>query len=138
MAVISIFVNMILGVALMWPLQHGGLALATSLASMVNLYLLVKALRKRVGLIDWQEILLSVRKTLLCSAVMGLAVFAAAGILIPQGQASFLKLLCSVSGTILVGIGFYAGCAILVKCSEVSALVKMIGRRTSSQEQGSK
>ena len=110
MAVISIFVNMILGVALMWPLQHGGLALATSLASMVNLYLLVKALRKRVGLIDWHEILLSVRKTLLCSAVMGLAVFAAAGILIPQGQASFLKLLCSVSGTILVGIGFYAGC----------------------------
>ena len=138
MAAISVFVNMILGVALMWPLRHGGLALATSLASMVNLYLLVRALRKRVGLIDWREILLSVRKTLFCSSVMGLAVFSAAMIFIPQGHASFVKLLSGVLGSILIGIGSYAGCAFLVKSPEVYDLTKMIGRRTASQEQGSK
>jgi putative peptidoglycan lipid II flippase len=138
MAAISIVVNMILGVALMWPLRHGGLALATSLASMVNLYLLVRALRKKVGLIDWREILLSVRKTIFCSGVMGLAVFAAAMVLIPQSHASFVRLLCGVFGTILVGIGSYAGCAFLAKCPEVHDLAKMIGGPTSSHEQGSK
>jgi putative peptidoglycan lipid II flippase len=138
MAAISIVVNMILGVALMWPLRHGGLALATSLASMVNLYLLVRALRKKVGLIDWREILLSVRKTIFCSGVMGLAVFAATMILIPQSHASFVRLLCGVFGTILVGIGSYTGCAFLAKCPEVHDLAKMIGGPTSSHEQGSK
>ena len=138
MAAISIFVNMIMGVALMWPLRHGGLALATSLASMVNFYLLVRALRKKVGLIDWREILLSVRKTLFCSGVMGLAVFAAAMVFIPQGQASFVKLLCSVLVTILVGIACYAGSAFLVKCPEISDLAKVMGWRTVSQKQGLK
>ncbi len=137
MATISIFVNMILGVVLMWPLRHGGLALATSLASMVNFCLLVMALRKKVGLIDWRELLMSVRKTLFCSGVMGLAVFFGAVMLIPRGNASFVKLLCGLIGTILVGIGSYAACAFLVKSPEISDLTKMIGGRTSSQEKGS-
>ena len=129
MAAISILVNILLGVALMWPLQHGGLALATSLASMVNLYLLIRALRKKVGLIDWRDILNSVRKTLFCTGVMGLAVYAAAALLIPNSHAGFVRLLCSVIGTILVGIGSYAGCAFLVKCDEISGLTRMIDRR---------
>ncbi len=131
MAAISILINMILGVTLMWPLQHGGLALATSLASMVNLYLLIRALRKKVGLIDWHEILLSVWKTLFCSSVMGLAVFFMAMILIPQGHAGFGKLFGAVLGTILVGIASYAVCAFLVKSPEVYDLAKMIGGHTS-------
>ncbi len=138
MAAISIFVNIILGIALMWPLRHGGLALATSLASMVNLFLLVRALRKKVGLIDWREILLSVKKTLFCSGVMGVVVFAVAMVLIPQGHASFVKRLCGVFGTIGVGIVSYAGCALLAKCPEATGLTRMIGGRMTSNEKGSK
>lgn len=138
MAAISIFVNMILGVTLMWPLRHGGLALATSLASMVNLYLLIRALRKKVGLIDWHEILLSVWKTLFCSSVMGLAVFSTAILLIPQEHAGFGKLLSGVLGTILVGIASYAVCTFLIKSPEVHELAKMIGKHTTPQDQGSK
>jgi len=138
MAAISIFVNIILGVALMWPLRHGGLALATSLASMVNLYLLVGALKKKVGLIDWREILLSVKKTLCCSGVMGLAVFATASLLIPQGQVTFIKLLCGVLATIIVGIVSYTGCALIARCPEMQDLTQMIGGRTKLQKQGSK
>jgi hypothetical protein len=96
------------------------------------------ALRKKVGLIDWREILLSVRKTLFCSGIMGLAVFAADMMFIPQGHATFIKLLCGLLGTILVGIGSYAGCAFLAKCPEVYDLTKMMGGRTASQKQGSK
>jgi len=138
MAAISIFVNMILGLLLMWPLRHGGLALATSLASMVNLYLLVRALRKKLGLIDWGEILLSIKKTIFCSGIMGLVVFAVAMVLIPQGNANFVKHLCGVSGTIVVGVASYAGCAFLIKCPEVIGLTKMIRGRTVSKEKESK
>ena len=138
MAAISIGVNIGLGVALMGPLLHGGLALATSLSSMVNLYLLVRALRKKVGLIDWREILLSVRKTIFCSGIMGLAVFATAMILIPRGPASFMMLLGGLSGTILAGIGSYAGCAFLAKCPEIYDLTNMVGRKRTTQKQESK
>ena len=138
MAAISILINMILGVTLMWPLRHGGLALATSLASMVNLFLLIRALRKKVGLIDWREILVSVWKTLFCSSVMGLAAFFTAMIFVPQGHASFGKLLSGVLGTILVGIACYTVCAFLVKSPEVYDLAKMLGRRATSQGQGLK
>jgi putative peptidoglycan lipid II flippase len=137
MAAISICVNIILGVTLMWPLRHGGLALATSLASMVNLYLLTRALKKKVGLIDWREILLSVRKTLCCSGVMGLTVMATAALIIPQEPVSFIKLLGGVLGTIIVGIGSYAGCAFIARCPEMHDLTKMINRRTKSPQQGS-
>lgn len=68
---------------------------------------------------------------------MGLAVFFGAMMLIPRGNASFLKLLCGLIGTILVGIGSYAACAFLVRSPEISDLTKMIGKRTSSQEKGS-
>ena len=138
MAAISIFVNIVLGVILMWPLRHGGLALATSLASMVNLYLLVRALKKKVGLINWRDILLSVRKTVVCSAVMGIAVFAAALIFIPQAHAGFVHQLFGLLGTIFIGIGSYAGCSYLAKCPEAYDLIKMIGARTKPQEQVSK
>jgi putative peptidoglycan lipid II flippase len=138
MAAISIFVNIILGVILMWPLRHGGLALATSLASMVNLYLLVRALKKKVGLIHWRDILLSVRKTVICSAVMGVAVFIAAMIFIPQGHTAFGYQLFALLGTIFIGIGSYAGCAYLAKCPEVHDLIKMIGAPTKPQKQASK
>jgi len=46
-AVVSVCANIMLGVILMGPMGHGGLALSTSLASMLNLGLLVRALRRQ-------------------------------------------------------------------------------------------
>jgi putative peptidoglycan lipid II flippase len=46
---ISVAINIILALILMWPLQYVGLALATSLASFVNTALLIGYLRKKHG-----------------------------------------------------------------------------------------
>ena len=43
-AIICMVVNMVLNLILIWPLQHVGLALATSLASMLNTALLLRGL----------------------------------------------------------------------------------------------
>jgi len=48
-AAISVVVNILLAAALMWPLGFVGLALATSLASCVNVILLLLHLRRRHG-----------------------------------------------------------------------------------------
>ncbi|MBW2515693.1 MAG: murein biosynthesis integral membrane protein MurJ, partial [Deltaproteobacteria bacterium] len=56
MASVSILANIGLGIILMKPLAHAGLALATSLASVLNLALLVLALRKKLGSLGWRGI----------------------------------------------------------------------------------
>lgn len=46
-AVIAMMTNILLNLTLIWPLQHAGLALATSLAALVNAGLLYRSLRKK-------------------------------------------------------------------------------------------
>ncbi|PQP33330.1 murein biosynthesis integral membrane protein MurJ, partial [Desulfobacteraceae bacterium SEEP-SAG9] len=71
MAVISVIANIVLGIILMRYLSHGGLALSTSLASILNLGLLVWALRQRLGFLGLRTIAASVGQSLACSAIMG-------------------------------------------------------------------
>ncbi|MCL0071971.1 polysaccharide biosynthesis C-terminal domain-containing protein [Peptococcaceae bacterium] len=50
---IAVFINLILSLSLIGPLQHGGLALATSIAAIINTLMLSKFLSKRMqGLWD--------------------------------------------------------------------------------------
>ncbi len=138
MAAISIGVNIILGAALMWPMKHGGLALATSLASMVNLALLIKALKQTLGLLKWNMVLKSLIKSLVCAVAMGMVVIAAGPWLLPTGPVTFRQLLFGVSISILLGIGTYTVCAFLVKCPEIHELIHMLqSRRISNEEQAS-
>ena len=73
-AVVAILANILLSAAFItWtPLQHGGLALAASLASMLNISLLTIHLRKKIGRIDASRILTSLLKIIPTSVVMGM------------------------------------------------------------------
>ena len=119
----------------MKPLAHGGLALATSLSSGVNVILLVWALKKRLGRIGARDILGSVFRATASSAVMGAVVFFAVLWTVPSEDASFWHLLVWVAGTVLAGALLYGACAYLFKSREVSALVGMLRTRLS-QEHG--
>jgi putative peptidoglycan lipid II flippase len=78
-ACIALVANLIFSLLLMGPLKHGGLALSLSLASTIQLFLLVLILRKRI--VNWQigHLSFSVFKSLLASAVMGVALLWAIG-----------------------------------------------------------
>jgi len=73
-AVIAMTANIVLSLVLMRPLLHGGLALATSLAAVINFVLLVRILNRRLNGIEWALIARSVGTTLLATlpvAVIG-------------------------------------------------------------------
>jgi putative peptidoglycan lipid II flippase len=74
-AVISLLSNIVLSLILMGPLKHGGLALATSLASMINLMFLIWILRKRLGRLDGKRILRSHLKVILASTGIALVCY---------------------------------------------------------------
>ena len=73
-AILALFTNILCSAAfILWtPLQHGGLALAASLASMLNISLLTIQLRKKIGRIDASRILRSLLKIIPTSVVMGM------------------------------------------------------------------
>lgn len=55
-AVVAVVVNLLLSLAFMGSLEHAGLALATALAAMVNIGILVAVLNRRLGGVDWPGI----------------------------------------------------------------------------------
>jgi putative peptidoglycan lipid II flippase len=71
----SMVLNTILNLILMGPLKHGGLALATSLAALFNVALLIHFLRKRLGLIGGRKILRSTLKMSSAAIAMGVITY---------------------------------------------------------------
>ena len=122
-AAISIFANIIMGVILMRSLSHGGLALATSLASMLNLGLLVLALRAKLGALGLKGILLSACRTGLCSTAMGLVVWLTAQFIIPVDHKTLSGLIFGVIGSIAVGLCVYGGVSFAAKSPELSIVL---------------
>jgi putative peptidoglycan lipid II flippase len=71
-ALLALGANIVLSIVLIQtPLQHGGLALANSLAAALNITLLTKRLRKKIGRMDGRRIFNSLFKIVPASFVMG-------------------------------------------------------------------
>ncbi len=75
--VIAMVVNMLLNLALIFPLQHAGLALATSLSAYLNAYLLLRNLRREKAYVPaegWRRLAVQVgAAALLMAALLGWA-----------------------------------------------------------------
>ncbi len=131
-ATISIAANILFGMALMGPMKHCGLALATSLASMLNLVLLVYVLRKKLGVIRWRIIFSSCLKTLVASGIMALVVMLASRTLIPDESATAgLGLLLGIGIAIGGGIAVFSVAAGLLKIPEGQDVMRLIKRSLS-------
>jgi putative peptidoglycan lipid II flippase len=75
-SVLAVAVNIALNLAFMRPLGFRGLALATSVSAMVNMFVLMSLLRRRVGPMDIAGLRASFLKILSASGVMGIVIFA--------------------------------------------------------------
>ena len=73
----TVVVNIALSLALMVPLRHAGLALATSLAAIFQFGLLLYLLRRRIGLLGGRRLMATGGRAVVASAVMGLGAAAA-------------------------------------------------------------
>ncbi len=125
-ASISIFANILLSILLMGPLSHGGLALATSLASMLNFALLAGRLHKRLGDLNGKKILESIAKSVICAGIMGGLLTAVLAVFPAPLNASFISRLITVTGGVAAGGGIYMLAAYMLRCPELTDLLRMI------------
>ncbi len=125
-AVVSIVANIILGIIFMKSLGHGGLALALSFSSILNLGLLIRSLRIKLGNLGFKGIAISACKTLFCAMLMGIIVKGVSIYIIPVESGTFLGLLSGVTGSILAGLGMYALMSFIFKSSELYDIIAVI------------
>jgi len=128
-AVIAVVVNIILSVILMKPLKHGGLALATSVASMINLAFLIWALRKKLGRINLREIVYSLKTVVPATIIMGLIAW-----LITRGDiwamdGYIIKKIGLLSGSIFASAAVYIVILYIFKCKELLFLLEMFKKK---------
>jgi putative peptidoglycan lipid II flippase len=128
-AFLSLLANASLGVVLMIPLKHAGLALASSLAASVNFALLAILLRKKIGPIGAAKIRRSFGKNLGASILMGLTAYA----ICMQGQWKSSGItggkIALLSAAIAVGILVYGGACYLLRSDEIRGALDLFKKR---------
>ncbi len=113
----SMILNIVLNLILMGPLKHGGLALATSLAALFNVVLLIHYLRKRLGLIGGRKILRSTIKISSAAIAMGVVTLFCRENFFQASDPLFTRIF-SLTGCILIGLLVYASIAHFTKNEE--------------------
>ena len=112
----------------MGPLKHGGLALATSIAAIFNLALLIHLLRKRIGLMGGRKILLSVINLFFVSGIMGIAVYFFNNVFFDPNDQLIVKFLI-LSANIGIGILIYMVLSRIIQNEELSFIIKLTRNR---------
>jgi putative peptidoglycan lipid II flippase len=124
-AVISIIANILFGVILMGPMGHAGLALALSLASIINFGLLMRALNTKLGPLKLSSIAESVYKNVICSVIMGIAVWTVASYIIPSGTESLPGQISGLIGSVLTGLIIYGVFSVIFKTPEIKMVLNL-------------
>jgi putative peptidoglycan lipid II flippase len=133
-AVAAMFINVILSLILMGPLKHGGLALALSLASTLQLFMLIFLLQKRLGGMEGSMVVTSMVRSFISSLIMGICIhfLAFKVFFVSQAQETFnlgfgvLIIICS-------GFVIYVVSSRILGSKELSSMMKLL--RISKKEE---
>jgi putative peptidoglycan lipid II flippase len=119
-----VLVNLLLNLALVFSMREAGLALATSLAAILNLTFLTLIARRKLGIRGFRRVALSFGRTLLLAAVMGAAVWWLHRLLAGRyPDASLAHRLLRVFPPILLGAVVHLGGALLFRFPETKPLI---------------
>jgi putative peptidoglycan lipid II flippase len=133
-AMLALAANMVLSVLLIQtPLQHGGLALANSLAAALNLTLLTRRLRKKIGRMDGRRILASLVKIVPASLVMGIIGWWVAGDPMWESRGNTLMKVQWLGGAMAISVLFYIVAMWAMRSEELRFLRGMMRRKRPAE-----
>ncbi|MBU5614958.1 murein biosynthesis integral membrane protein MurJ [Geomonas azotofigens] len=128
-AFVAFLLNLFFSLILMGPLQHGGLALASSLSALGNMLLLLWFLRKKIGPFGGRAISVAGVKGIVASIPMALAVYWIMHLIdwSPAGK----RLLKGgvLGGGVLAGMVIFLVSAHLLRCEEAGDVIGLVKRK---------
>lgn len=119
----GIATNILVSMATMKGMAHDGLALATTMGSIVNMLVFFLCLPRHLSKMDFSPLLISTAKILLASVLMGAAVKGVMALSAHLGD--LFVIVCGL----VVGILCYAVFAVLLRTREMSWVKEMLSRR---------
>ncbi len=126
----SMILNIVLNLLLMGPLQHGGLALATSISSVFNAVVLIFVLKNRLGRIGGRKIFTMTCKVAAGAAVMGGIVYLFNTAAFDREAALVIKLPVLMVAITLGAVAFGVF-ARLMKLEELQYILDLKNRKTT-------
>ncbi len=128
-AIITLIVNLVASIALMFPLKHSGLALANSLAAIVNVIILGIVLKKKIGPFLDRNFYFSTLKIITSSIVMWGAIMLI-NVFIPWDSGSpFRSRLIYLLATIAAGAATFFICSYILKSPEIHGIIRLLKKR---------
>jgi len=132
-AIIALVFNIIASLILMNPLKHNGLALANSLASMINVIILSVVLKKKIGTFLDHNFYFSVGRIFISSLVMVGAITLVDFFLPWNTDANFKARLIYLVVAIAVGGAAFFICTYLLKSPEIYGIIRLLKKRFTRQ-----
>jgi len=128
-ALICLGANVIFIAIFISPLKHGGLALATSLSSTLNLVLLFWRLNAKLGKMDMGKNIRSLVRDVFCSLPMGVAAYLICSVGNWSVSGNTVEKVLLLGTAIVVGLGVYLVCSYWAKNEEMLFLLRMLHKR---------
>jgi putative peptidoglycan lipid II flippase len=128
-AAISVLTNVVLSLALMGPLAHAGLALATAAASAFNFVVLLVVLRRRLGPFGGKQVARSAGLALLASLPVAAIGWGVSGLAIWQQPAEWFGKSALLAVAVAASVAAYALLQAVWKTDEATAVWELIKRR---------
>ena len=128
-AFFAFIINLGMSLALMGPLLHGGLALATTISAFANMVLLLFFLRRKIGRFGGKAIFATAGKVLLASLPMALLVSCGMRLIDWSRPGEKMLKSATLGGSVAVGILVFAIGAHLVRCPEAAFAVEMVRKK---------
>ncbi len=123
--VITVSLNLVLSLVLVFPMAEGGIALATAAAACLQVVWLVWALRRRLPEVRWSQVAVSSGRTALAVAAMSAFLWWISGANMLGGARPAVHLAIAIPG----GIVLFAVAARGLRCPE---LLELLARRRPS------
>ncbi|MGH7130237.1 MAG: murein biosynthesis integral membrane protein MurJ, partial [Planctomycetaceae bacterium] len=125
---IVLSVNLVLNLVLIWPVGGWGLALATSIAAMLQVLLSVRLVQERIGRLEWVELWRTIGKASLATAAMSAVCLLTSSLLAETGR------IAQVAGPAAVSIIAYAAAARLLGLGDLWLLLRRDRRLRDREE----
>ncbi|WP_394862106.1 murein biosynthesis integral membrane protein MurJ [Paraclostridium bifermentans] len=127
--IIAVVLNIVLNIALVKVMGHGGLALATSLSAIICIILLFISLKKKIGYYGQDKIISTFIKTVVASLVMGVVTYFVYKFLFGILGLGFIQEAISLGVSIAIGGAIYLALIIVFKVEEVNMAIDMIKKK---------
>ena len=126
---ITLIVNVLCSLALMYPLKHNGIALAGSISASVNVLILAFVLKNKIGSFLDRTFYTSLFKIIASSVIM-LGAIGLINYFMPWDTlAGFQSRLIFLASTVAAGACVFLVSAYLLKSPEIHAFISMVKRR---------